>query len=104
MQALLQPGLLHLPRTREAEALGKELLDYEIRVSEDTNDRYGAFRVGTHDYLVTALGPAVQEDAGGGAASLFHDFGGMGFRDFPRRTPGLLVARPAAGHRATIRS
>jgi hypothetical protein len=69
MQALLQSGLLHLPRTAESEALGKELLDYEIRVTEDANDRYGAFRVGTHDDLVTALGLATQDDRGGGEAS-----------------------------------
>jgi hypothetical protein len=31
-------------------------------VSEDANDRYGAFRVGSHDDLVTALGLAVQTD------------------------------------------
>jgi hypothetical protein len=37
-----------------------ELLDYEIRISEDANERYGAFKVGTHDDLVTALGLAVQ--------------------------------------------
>ena len=69
MQALLQSGLLHLPRTAEAETLGKELLDYEIRVTEDANDRYGAFRVGAHDDLVTALGLATQEDRGGGEAA-----------------------------------
>jgi hypothetical protein len=63
MQALLQGGLLHLPRTPGAEQLGRELLDYEIRVSEDANDRYGAFKVGTHDDLVTALGLAAQEDS-----------------------------------------
>ena len=62
LQTLLQTGRLHLPKTDEAEALAKELLDYEIRVSEDANDRYGAFRVGTHDDLVTALGLAVQAD------------------------------------------
>jgi hypothetical protein len=74
MQALLQSGLLHLPRTADAEALGKELLDYEIRVTEDANDRYGAFRVGAHDDLVTALGLATQEDRGGGeAATSFRD-------------------------------
>lgn len=60
LQALLQTRRIHLPRTREADALAAELLDYEIRVSEDANDRYGAFRVGTHDDLVTALGLAVQ--------------------------------------------
>ena len=66
MQALLQSGLLHLPRNAEAETLAKELLDYEIRVTEDANDRYGAFRVGAHDDLVTAVGLATQEDRGGG--------------------------------------
>jgi hypothetical protein len=62
LQALLQSGRLHLLRTGEAEALGQELLDYEIRVDENANDRYGAFKVGTHDDLVTALGLATQED------------------------------------------
>ncbi|MCH9647764.1 MAG: hypothetical protein K0U98_05965 [Deltaproteobacteria bacterium] len=62
LQALLQTGRVHLPRTSEAEALAKELMDYEIRVDENANDRYGAFRVGTHDDLVTALGLAVQKD------------------------------------------
>ena len=42
--------------------MARELEDYEIRVSEDANDRYGAFRVGSHDDLVTALGLAVQGD------------------------------------------
>jgi hypothetical protein len=46
----------------EAKILAEELLNYEIRVEENANDRYGAFRVGTHDDLVTALGLAVQED------------------------------------------
>jgi hypothetical protein len=62
LQSLLQTGRLHLPRTSEATALAQELLDYEIRVDQDANDRYGAFRVGTHDDLVTALGLAVQVD------------------------------------------
>jgi len=60
LQALLQSEHLHLPKTNEAKALAKELLDYEIRVDEDANDRYGAFRTGTHDDLVTALGLATQ--------------------------------------------
>ena len=62
MQVLLQGGRLHLPRTAESEVLAQELLDYEIRVDEQANDRYGAFTVGTHDDLVTALGLGVQED------------------------------------------
>jgi hypothetical protein len=62
LQALLQCVRLHLPRTSEAEVLTQELLDYEIRVDEQANDRYGTFRVGTHDDLVTALGLAVHQD------------------------------------------
>lgn len=62
LQVLLQGGRLHLPRTVEAEALARELLEYEIKIDTDANDRYGAFRVGTHDDLVTALGLAVQVD------------------------------------------
>jgi len=63
LQALLQTGRILLPHTDEARALARELQDYEIRVSEQANDTYGAFKVGTHDDLVTALGLAVQEVA-----------------------------------------
>ena len=42
--------------------LAQELIDYEIRVEPDANDKYGVFKVGTHDDLVTALGLAVQDD------------------------------------------
>ena len=69
MQALLQSRRLHLPRTIEAGVLAEELLDYEIRITEDANDRYGAFSVGAHDDLVTALGLATQEDRGGGVGT-----------------------------------
>jgi hypothetical protein len=61
IKVLLQCGRLHLPKTPKAEAMREELLDYEIRISEDANERYGAFKVGTHDDLVTALGLAVQD-------------------------------------------
>ena len=44
MQTLLQGGRIHLPNTQETENLARELLDYEIRVSEDANDRYGGSR------------------------------------------------------------
>ncbi len=60
LQVLLQTGLILLPKTAEAQALAKELMDYEIRVDQDANDKYGAFTVGSHDDLVTALGLAVQ--------------------------------------------
>jgi hypothetical protein len=63
LQALLQTGRILLPRTPEAEALGAELLDYEIKVDQDANEKYGAFKVGSHDDLVTALGLCVQEPA-----------------------------------------
>jgi hypothetical protein len=43
-------------------AAARELLDYEIRVTEDANERYGAFRVGAHDDLVTSLGLTLQEE------------------------------------------
>lgn len=64
LQALFQGERLHLPRHHpEAETMTRELLDYEIRVDKNANDTYGAFRVGTHDDLVTALGLATQEDS-----------------------------------------
>jgi hypothetical protein len=68
LQALLQTGRLHLPRSAEAGALAAELRDYEIKVSDDANERSGAFKVGSHDDLVTALGLAVQVDSPGGGA------------------------------------
>lgn len=60
LQTLLQTARVHLPRTAEAEVLAGELLTYEIKVSENGADTYGAFKVGTHDDLATALGLAVQ--------------------------------------------
>ncbi len=65
LQTLLQTARLHLPRVPEAEILARELLEYEIRVESDANERYGAFPVGTQDDLVTALGLAVQQDPPG---------------------------------------
>jgi hypothetical protein len=60
LQVLLQGDRLHLPTTAEARALAEELLEYEIKVDPDGDARFGAFRVGAHDDLVTALGLAVQ--------------------------------------------
>ena len=63
LQTLLQWDRLVLPaRSPEAAALRDELLNYEIRIDADANDKYGAFRVGSHDDLVTALGLAVLDD------------------------------------------
>lgn len=60
LQVLLLAGQLHLPETGEAKALAKELQDYEIKMEPDANERYGAFSVGAHDELVTALGLTIQ--------------------------------------------
>ena len=43
------------------EAPARELLDYGIYVDQNANDTYRAFRLGTYDDLVTALGLAVNE-------------------------------------------
>jgi len=64
LQALLQTGRVLLPKIVEATALAKELQDYEIKVDQDANERYRAFKVGAHDDLVTALGLAVQPTPG----------------------------------------
>ena len=61
LQTLLQDLMLHLPRTSDCDELAKDLLEFEIKVREDANEKYGAFPVGRHDDLVTALGLAVQE-------------------------------------------
>lgn len=58
LQVLLQSGLIHLPKTAEAQALIDELLTYEIRVSDAGHASFGAFKTGAHDDLVTALGLA----------------------------------------------
>lgn len=62
LQSLVQAQRIHLPSSHEAQALAHELLSYEIRISEAGRDRYGAFKSGTHDDLVTALGLTVQVD------------------------------------------
>ena len=59
LKLLLQTDQLHLPRSPEAETLAAELLDFEVKPQPD-NDLYGAYKVGTHDELVTSLGLCVQ--------------------------------------------
>jgi hypothetical protein len=78
LQAMLGTGRLHLPKTREAEALTEELLDYELRVDADGQPRAGADRVGTHDDLVTAVGLAVQVNDGKPRGTLANTPGGGG--------------------------
>lgn len=61
LQALFHTGRMHLPPDHlEASAMARELADYEIKIDPDANAKYGAFAVGTHDDLVTALGLAAQ--------------------------------------------
>ncbi len=60
LQALIRGHRIHLPRVAEGRVLAAELHNFEMRVDQNAHDRYGAFRVGTHDDLVTALGLAVQ--------------------------------------------
>jgi len=62
LQVLLQSERIHLPQTPEAGALVDELLNYEIKVSEDAQASFGAFRTGSHDDLATALGLACWEE------------------------------------------
>ena len=53
--ALFDEGLVKVPKSsKEIEAIVEELL-YEIHVSEEGYDQYGAFKIGSHDDLVCAL-------------------------------------------------
>jgi hypothetical protein len=64
LQSLLQSGRIHAPDTPEVRATMEELKVYEIKVSNDGKDTYGAI-VGKHDDLATALGLACLEDPHG---------------------------------------
>lgn len=58
LQVLISCGRVHLPSNGEAHVMKEELMNYQIKVNENANAQFGAFRVGTHDDLVTALGLA----------------------------------------------
>ena len=63
LQMLFESSRIHLPSTTfHAEVLTKELLAYDIQIDEQANQRNGAFRVGTQDDLVTALGLSVHQE------------------------------------------
>ena len=63
LQVLLQELRIKLPSDDpEAAALVSELENYQIRIPTDGNEKYGAFSVGSHDDLATALGLAVLRD------------------------------------------
>jgi len=65
LQILLEQNRLDLPKSDPQIAdMVEELKQYEIRIDTDANEKYGAFIVGAHDDLVTALGLAALEDPG----------------------------------------
>lgn len=63
LQALLQTRRIALPAGPEAQQMAQELIDFEIRVSQNGHDELGAFKTGAHDDLVTALGLSVLGEA-----------------------------------------
>ncbi len=62
LQTLLQTDRLHLGRSKHGNRLARELLDYQLDTTDNANDTYGAFQVGTRDQLVTCLGLALNKD------------------------------------------
>lgn len=61
LQSLLQGRRVHAPDTEEVRATLEELKVYEIKITDDGKDTYGA-SVGKHDDLATALGLSCLED------------------------------------------
>lgn len=61
LQALLQGGRVHAPDTPEVRATLEELKVYEIKVTDNGKDTYGAI-IGKHDDLATALALSCLED------------------------------------------
>lgn len=61
LQSLLQGRRVHAPDTSEVNATLEELKVYEIKVSQDGTDTYGA-STGKHDDLATAMALSVLED------------------------------------------
>jgi hypothetical protein len=65
LQILLEQDRLDLPKSDpQITDMVEELKAYEIRIDPDANEKYGAFAVGAHDDMVTALGLACIEDPG----------------------------------------
>lgn len=96
-RSLLQLGRLHLPSgNATAGLMRRELLDYEIRPVADANDRHGAFKVGSNDDLVTALGMAVQISTRG-REWLPAIRAARRLRRVRRRAAGVSRARPSIG-------
>ncbi len=65
LQILLEQDRLDLPKgDPQITDMVEELKAYEIRIDTDANEKYGAFAVGSHDDMVTALGLACVEEPG----------------------------------------
>lgn len=65
LQVLLEQDRLELPQgDPQIDDMVEELKNYEIRVDTDANEKYGAFTVGQHDDMTTALGLACVEEPG----------------------------------------
>lgn len=58
LKVLFSYNRIHLPDIPEARALKDELMNYQLKVNEYANLEFGAFKIGTHDDLITALGLA----------------------------------------------
>jgi hypothetical protein len=62
LQTMLQSDRIDLPKSDpEVEAMVRELKDYDITISQDGADTYGA-KIGSYDDLATALGLATLDD------------------------------------------
>lgn len=56
VQVGLQTGRLKIaPALKDASLLERELLNFQVKISESAHDSYGAWREGQHDDLVLAL-------------------------------------------------
>lgn len=73
LQSLIQQQLIAAPDVPSVRDMIEELKVYEIKIDQDGNDKYGAFKVGTHDDMVTALGLAILEDPFAQRISSFPD-------------------------------
>jgi len=62
LQTLLQWRRFHAPDTKEVKAMCEELMVYEIKITDNGKDTYGAFKTGAHDDLATAAALSCLED------------------------------------------
>lgn len=60
VQVALQTGRLKIaPELSEAATLVRELLNFQVKITDHAHDTYGAWREGTHDDLVLAVALAL---------------------------------------------